>query len=239
MIEILVVSFFSGLYTSCWGAYKDSPYEGWKTHVFPRSILFSLFFAIFFSIPYFRVNLKTFSMFEVFFFIMGIERSFSEVYKGCFRWWKKENTEIFLIPQHLTILGKKIPSITSACLGMISIIGMLVCFRAPWYISSLPSFLITSVLTGLVIAAFGSNKDAPFEGFSKYKFFRSAIVLGVCFPSFYFLNQKSEIQVAVLTTMFGGLERFLIEFYKSYIQKSRPGKFKDRNPSLKGTDLLI
>lgn len=51
----LGVSIVSGLYTSLWGAFKDSPYEDFKPRTFPRSIYFHVvIFAVLYFVPILR-----------------------------------------------------------------------------------------------------------------------------------------------------------------------------------------
>ena len=52
-----VTALISGLYTSLWGAFKDSPYEGFKPGTFPRSVYFhvAIFLPLYFA-PYFSAK---------------------------------------------------------------------------------------------------------------------------------------------------------------------------------------
>ena len=79
----------------------------------------------------------------------------------------------------------------------------------------------------------GAYKDAPFEGFKILKFQRSGLVLAVCSPLFYFLNDSMHpISLGFLVYMNGGLERFVVEYYKTYIQRTMSGKFRPDLPRI-------
>ena len=55
----LAVVIASGLYTSLWGAFKDSPYEDFKPRTFPRSIYFHVvIFLVLYALPPCRDNLQ-------------------------------------------------------------------------------------------------------------------------------------------------------------------------------------
>ena len=78
----LAITVLSGLYTSLWGAFKDSPFERFKPATFPRSIYFSIaiFLALYF-LPFFRADFQALGLFQLFFLVMGVERFLAD--------WKK------------------------------------------------------------------------------------------------------------------------------------------------------
>ena len=81
----LLVTIISGLYTSLWGAFKDSPYEGFKGRTFPRSIYFNVvIFAALLCLPALGEQITGLGLFQLFFVVMGIERFLAELYKGFF-----------------------------------------------------------------------------------------------------------------------------------------------------------
>ena len=108
LVAPLAVTLVSGLYTSLWGAFKDSPYEGYKPKTFPRSIYFhvAIFLPLFF-IPYFRVHFQQLGLVQIFFLIMGIERFLAEIYKGFFR---TEDQGKYFVPSRITFFGKYVAS---------------------------------------------------------------------------------------------------------------------------------
>ena len=65
------------------------------------------------------------------------------------------------------------------------------------------------------------------------KFQRSALVLAALSPLFYFLNDSpAPVSLGFLIYMNGGLERFAVEYYKTYIQRNMSGKFRPDLPRI-------
>ena len=90
-------------------------------------------------------------------------------------------------------------------------------------IESFWAYVIMAYCTGLVVSIGGAYKDAPFEGFHFLKFQRSSIVLVILSPLFYLLGSAP---FGLVICMYGGMERFTVEYYKTYIQRNMSGKFK-------------
>ncbi len=222
----LGITVVSGLYTSLWGAFKDSPYEGFKPGTFPRSAFFNvvIFLPLYF-LPYFRENFRDLGLVQIFFLIMGLERFIAELYKGFFR---TEDQTKYFVPSRITFFGRHI-----RCDGLrygagIVLVAMVSCFLLiNVSIESFAGFALTAYATGLLVALGGAYKDAPFEGFKLLKFQRSGAVLVLLSPLFYFLNNPhTPISLGILIYMNGGLERFVIEYYKTYVQRNMSGKFR-------------
>ena len=77
------------------------------------------------------------------------------------------------------------------------------------------------------------SADFKFEGFKPLKFQRSGVVLAVCSPLFYFVNDPTHpVSLGFLVYMNGGLERFVVEYYKTYIQRTMSGKFRPDLPRI-------
>jgi len=86
--------------------------------------------------------------------------------------------------------------------------------------------LLSGLTGGLLIAVGGCLKDAPIEGFNLLKFIRSpmiATIAGVLFSGY-----ASSHGVLMLSAM--GIERMITEFYKTFLEKTAPGKFKASKP---------
>lgn len=216
----------SGLYTSLWGAFKDSPYEGYKPWTFPRSVLFHVvIFAVLYTFEPFAAAFRQLKLFQMFFLVMGLERFLAELYKGFFR---TEDQSKYFVPSRITFLGKHVASdVLRYVVGAILVAGVCAVALIPGPVTSFWNFLGIAYGTGLVVSLGGAYKDAPFEGFKWLKFQRSAGVLAVASPLFYFVNdQANPISVGFLIYMNGGLERFLVEYYKTYIQRNMSGKFR-------------
>lgn len=226
---LLLISGLSGLYTSAWGAYKDAPFEGFSALRFPRSILFSMGIAMFLYYGPMSIGdrFRSLPLFHVFLSIMGIERMVTEVYKACFR---TSDQSRFLIPQRMTLLGKPVHSeLLRVGTGVVLMAAIFLIPFLPQVVTTFSSFVVVGFLTGMFICSGGAYKDAPFEGFEPRKFFRSAIVLALTSPLIYLLR---SLELGFLIYTYGGLERLLVEYYKSYLMRSVPGKFRPELPRI-------
>ncbi len=222
--KMLLVSVLSGLYTSLWGAFKDSPYEGLKKKTFPRSVYFSV---VIFLIIYFisETILLEISLLHLFFVVMGIERIASEIHKGFFR---TEPQDKYFVPSRITFFGKYVSSdFLRYVSGTIIFVLVFLIYKWNFFVDEYWQFALVAYLTGLFISFGGAYKDAPFEGFSILKFQRSSLVLLMVSPFFYFLG---PVNIGFLIYMNGGLERFIVEYYKTYIQRNMSGKFRSDLP---------
>src|SRR5260221_9989689 len=101
MLAAIAISLLAGLFTAAWGAYKDAPYERFKSRSFVRSPLFSIAIATLVATAPF-IALGQLHLVQVFFLVMGIERIAIEIYKPCFR---HEDQSKYLIPQDMSFLG--------------------------------------------------------------------------------------------------------------------------------------
>ena len=221
-----IIIVISGLYTSLWGAFKDSPYEGFKPWTFPRSVYFHVvIFAVLTSVAPFDQPFGELKLFQMFFLIMGLERFLAELYKGFFR---TEDQSKYFVPSRITFLGHYVESDRVRYgVGSLLVSGVCALALVPTPLTSFWSFLAVAYGSGLVVSLGGAYKDAPFEGFQWLKFQRSAVVLSAASPLFYFLRDpETPITVGFLIYMNGGLERFLVEYYKTYIQRNMSGKFR-------------
>ena len=228
----LAVSIVSGLYTSLWGAFKDSPYEGLKPRTFPRSILFHIvIFLVLAALPLFRDSFWRLSLFQIFFLIMGIERFIAELYKGFFR---TEDQSKYFVPSRITFLGRYVGSdLLRYSAGVVLVSGVFLILLVDYPVRHFAVFLVVAYGTGLLVSLGGAYKDAPFEGFRPLKFQRSGVVLALCSPLFYFVNEAdTPVSLGFLIYMNGGLERFVVEYYKTYIQRTMSGKFRPDLPRI-------
>ena len=223
---LITVTILSGLYTSLWGAFKDAPFEGFKRWTFPRSIYFHLVILLMlYTLPVFRERLAALSLFQIFFLIMGLERFVAELYKGFFR---TEDQDKYFVPSRITFLGKYVGSdLLRYGAGTVLVTCVFCLLLIETQVDAFSGFFGTAYATGLLVALGGAYKDAPFEGFKWLKFQRSAVVLAVCSPLFYFVNDSTDpVSIGYLIYMNGGLERFIVEYYKTYIQRTMSGKFR-------------
>ena len=222
----LGMSIVSGLYTSLWGAFKDSPYEGFKPETFPRSIYFHIvIFLVLCFAPMLEDDFFGLGLFQIFFLIMGLERFLAELYKGFFR---TEDQSKYFVPSRITFFGRHVTSdLLRYAVGTVLVLGVFAVLLIPVPVMSFWIFLLTAYATGLLVSLGGAYKDAPFEGFKPLKFQRSGVVLALCSPLFFFLNDAVHpVSLGFLIYMNGGLERFVVEYYKTYIQRTMSGKFR-------------
>ena len=220
------VTILSGLYTSLWGAFKDSPYEGLKGATFPRSVYFSvvIFFTLY-ALPATEQQLDHLGLFQVFFLVMGAERFLAELYKGFFR---GEDQSKYFVPSRITFFGRHVTSdLLRYAVGLVMVAIVIGTMFINLPIEGLLAFALIGCGTGLVVSLGGAYKDAPFEGFRVGKFQRSGAVLALASPLFFWINDPhAPIPLGFLIFMNGGLERFVVEYYKTYIQRNMSGKFR-------------
>lgn len=223
VLEQLLVITLSGLYTCLWGAFKDSPYEDFKPITFWRSVLFS--WGIWGAFSYVLPTLSFFGELnhvQLFFFVMGIERFLAELYKGFFR---VEDQSKYFIPSRVTFFGKPVRSEwVRIPVGILFVSLTMATSYLPKEIHSLLGFFLVAYLSGLFVSFGGAYKDAPFEGFAPLKFQRSGVVLALTAPYFWLYG---SLPLGILIFMNGGLERFLVEYYKTYIKRNMSGKFRN------------
>jgi hypothetical protein len=221
-----LVSLVSGLYTSFWGAFKDSPFEDFKAHTFPRSLYFhAVIFSALYIIPFFHDAFSSLKLVQVFFLTMGLERFLAELYKGFFR---SEDQSKYFVPSRITFFGNHVQSDAWRYFaGAMLVFAVFALVMVPYPVTAFWEFLALAYATGLLVSLGGAYKDAPFEGFQPLKFQRSGVVLALGSPLFYFINDPAQpIPLGFLIYMNGGLERFLVEYYKTYIQRTMSGKFR-------------
>jgi hypothetical protein len=218
----LLTGTVSGLFTATWGAYKDAPYERFSHRSFFRSLVFSVaIVTVLFATELFHARIAQLAMAQMFLLVMGIERIAIEIYKPCFR---REDQSKYLIPQDCSFFGVHVangPALIA--LGFALLCGTLGVLALDTTIHTFEQHMLVSVLTGLFICCGGAAKDAPFEGFQPRKFLRSAIVLACASPLLYLLGPAP---LGVVIFINGGLERLIVEAYKTYFTPNPPGKFR-------------
>jgi hypothetical protein len=218
----LATSLMAGLFTAAWGAYKDAPYERFSHGSFWRSLVFSAgILGVLCAMEPTRASLSRLALVQVFFLVMGIERLAIEIYKPCFR---REDQAKYLIPQDFAFLGFRLVSERwKYVAGVVLIAGTLAVLRLDDQVASYRTHLIVAVSVGLFICCGGAAKDAPYEGFQPRKFLRSALVLAAASPV---LHRMGPAPLGLSLFMAGGVERLLVESYKTYFTPTPPGKFR-------------
>ena len=230
IVALLCISAASGLYTSLWGAFKDSPYEGFKARTFPRSIYFSLVICLaLYTVPHLQTTLVRLGYFQVFFLAMGLERFLAELYKGFFR---SEDQTKYFVPSRITFFGRHVHSdLLRYAVGVVLVAVVFAALLVPVPVQDFLFFAAVAYGTGLIVSLGGAYKDAPFEGFKPLKFQRSGFVLVALSPLLYWVNDGGNpVTLGLLVYMNGGLERFCVEYYKTYVQRNMSGKFRPDLP---------
>ena len=135
-----LIGAMSGLFSSCWGAYKDSLFEEFQLKRYFRSVLFGFVLGLALSaLLEFKgitgVNLGVFFM-----MVVTLERLATESLKAFIR---KEDQKKYKIPSRLHILGKTVKNnYTRILVGIIFVLAAALLFSLPSMISfGLPSGL--------------------------------------------------------------------------------------------------
>lgn len=227
LLIYLVLGLFAGLYSAIWGAYKDSPYEGFKSRSFVRSLLLGIACStvVYIFVKKYPETIVS-SLSVIFFASMGLERQLTDAYKGFIR---TEDQKKYRIPTYIGLYGRIIKDLFLRMLiGLVfltAFFAFLFWLRNFLNITNLPYFikiLTASSVGGIYVSLGGANKDGPFEGLNKLKIWRSEIIA----VAFGFLFSFFTNDWIILGYTAIGAERFCIEFYKSFILRKKPGKFR-------------
>ena len=223
LIEVLIVGLAVGAHVATWGAYKDSPYEGFHWSRFVRSIALSIVIA---AVVAWLVAPARPSLVVLLGVVYCLERLITEFWKLFFR---GHAAETFTIPMRFSIFGKTVEAtgpryalgvvLSLACVGAIWVTG--------WLQSVLPAMpqvfaIAIASVSGWLTAVGGAWKDAPIEGFSGWKFLRSPVVAASWAVPLSFLSGDWVL----LGLSAGGFAVASIETYKAFLVRGRPpGKF--------------
>lgn len=176
----LLFGLLGGLLTASWGAFKDTPYEGFSIFSFVRSMLLTSIFYISFL---FLLSGTSYAFHDlaVLFSAVAMERITQEYWKAFFR--PKQRKDIYKIPQSFHILGKVLKYRTRLMGGILLSILTFYIFNLLFNIKVLDN---SWIVPGLILSAFpsvgGAWKDAPIEGFEVKKFPRSLLL---CSPQLF------------------------------------------------------
>lgn len=226
----IITGTIAGLHSSCWGGFKDSPYEPFLVKKYIRSIIVGALLGL---ITPWLLKLHGYSAINLvlfFGFVVALERVFTETLKAFFR---QENQDKYNIPTRFHYLGKTINNRLVRFFLGIGFIGIIYAlFSIPDLYGNFTGIHILSCafwggISGLASSLGGMWKDAPIEGFEIFKFPRSLIVGAIWggVLSFLVLNEYSLLSFACI-----GTERMVVEFYKTFIMGGASSKFKVREP---------
>jgi len=230
-ITMLATGLAVGLHSATWGMFKDAPHEGFSWRTYARSPVLAVTIALALGLTGAVSATSAAGVVVLFGVTYGIERALIEVYKTFLR---EEDQSKYSIPMQLSVRGEVVQrrairlaagaAYLSGELGLLT--GAILLQQ-----NSPPPSLLTAALVGSVggwVSAFGGAwKDAPIEGFSLPKFFRSpliALTYGLCLGLLtrnYVLLLLGSIGYTVATT----------ETYKTFFfpNKNR-GKFMEKEP---------
>ncbi len=222
MIANFLLVIGGGLLTASWGAFKDSPYEGFSAKSFNRSVLSTGFFYFLFLFFLSKTKFE-FHHLAVLFSAVAMERLTQEYWKAFFR--TKQREGIYKIPQSFHVFGKVMPYKKRFPLGILLTLITLVALQILFGVTiEGNSWIIPGILLSILPSLGGAWKDAPIEGFDIKKFPRSFIIM---FSSIFLLSRLTN-NLMILVMGAAGLERLLVEFYKTFMVLSTPGKFNER-----------
>ena len=224
LLLTVLVGAVAGAHASIWGMYKDAPHEGFTWVKFVRSVgfgsLVAPLLAGFFSLDPTRAAHIVLLWGAAY---VG-ERGIAELYKTFLR---SENQSKYFIPMQFAILGRPVSNRwLRALAGVGYATGIGVILFAVSRISPSAGGFLGLVAIGSIggwISAFGGAwKDAPFEGFQIFKFFRSPL-LSAGFAAL--LAQITDRPMIILLAA-TGLTIAATETYKTFFKPNVPrGKF--------------
>jgi hypothetical protein len=226
MFTTLIWGITAGLNRASWGAYKDSPYEGFSLGKYLRTILISIICA--YGVTLFLSYTKQMPSNPIIIisFAGFADMLFFEIYKLFFRVEKQDKYDI---PSEFNLLGKKVNpkfrpyigvGIILFCLGLFAVLFPLRTTSFPFH-NPLLSTICIGLLAGGLEAFCGAWKDAPFERFKILTFLRSPLT--ALFWSLVVYRFSTNEGLLLCTII--GFNRMTIELYKTFGKRKKPGKF--------------
>ena len=217
----------TGLHTATWGAYKDSPFEGFKWTSFLRSVVLGSGIA---------VGIALTTIWEDDLHPLALVGLFYTGERLATEWWKtivrNDDQTAYTIPMRLGYRGLPVDNrLIRYTVGLSIIVGLVVAWAgAAAMQQALPSepgwaTILIGGVGGWLTAAGGAWKDAPIEGFSPWKFVRSPVIATAWALPLSFLVDDW----AILALCAGGFSVASIETYKTFFTGGRPpGKFANK-----------
>jgi hypothetical protein len=218
-----LLGLLTGTHAATWGAFKDSPFEGFKRPSFLRSIVVAVTAALALATT---TGLTTALGLPVLVGVLYATERFAT------EWWKsfvrEDEQGAYAIPMRIAVLGRPVDArfpryvAGAAVLAGVVLAGWVVAALQPEDGGPVLLSMLFGAVGGWLTAAGGAWKDAPVEGFSGWKFLRSPVVAtawtGLLMP---FTTDWVALAVGA-----GGLSVLSIETYKTFFTRGRPpGKF--------------
>lgn len=219
---------FAAGHAASWGAFKDSPFEGFRWGSYARTFVLAALIAVVVS---FWIPVATPAAAVVFIGVTyALERLATE-------WWKSivrnDDQAAYTIPMRLGLFGQTVErrgvryavGVSVVAVVVLGLLGLHLLQAVLGGLPSLVGLLVTVAvgsLGGWATAVGGAWKDAPVEGFSFWKFLRSpAVATAWALPLAAFTPSWPALLVAA-----AGFAVVSIETYKTFFTRGRPpGKF--------------
>lgn len=221
------VGLLAGAHTATWGMYKDAPHEGFSLWKYFRSILLGTTIAVVIAALAGLDPRRAADLVVLFGSTYAVERGLAEWYKTFIR---DQDQSKYFIPMQFAVFGKVVKSRGARLLAGAGYLGILLgMVLLVWWVDRAvpkPHPLALVVLLGGIggwISAFGGAwKDAPYEGFQIFKFFRSPLIAS----TYAFLMAQLGDNLVLITLAAIGYTVATTETYKTFFFPSKPrGKF--------------
>jgi len=220
---VALVGTLTGVHAASWGAFKDTPFEGFRVGKFLRSVALGLTSA--YAVHHF---LGVTDLFVLVGLAYCAERLATEWWKAILR---EDPQDAYTIPMRLAVHGRTVDSRAHRYAAGAAILGGLVAALVIAHdqqgrMGGLPVWLLVILggVGGWLTAVGGAWKDAPIEGFETLKFFRSPVVA----TAWAWVLVPFTTNVAVLAIAAAGWSVISIETYKTFLDGGAPGKFGDK-----------
>ena len=222
-VFVVVLALICGTHAATWGAFKDTPFEGFKVASFVRSIVVAVVAAVVLATA---TDLDTtVAPIVLVGLLYATERLATELWKSFVR---EDDQTAYAIPMRIAVLGRPVDGrfprylmgfvvlVSVVVMGWIAAVLQPVDGGAPWLL------VLVGGIGGWLTAVGGAWKDAPVEGFSGWKFLRSP---GVA-TAWTIMVLPFTHDWVTLTVAAAGLSVLSIETYKTFFTGGRPpGKF--------------
>lgn len=217
------VGVLTGLHAATWGGFKDSRFEGFHVASFVRSVwlgvLVSLPVGLLIDADPRQGVLVAIGL------CYATERLVTEWWKAILR---EDRQDCYAIPMRLAVGGRTVETRPIRYAAGLAIVGglFLACVTTTWLQShspAMPGALLVALggIGGWLTAVGGAWKDAPIEGFQRYKFLRSPFVA----TTWALVLLPFTRDLPVLAVAAGGCAVATIETYKTFLAGGPPGKF--------------
>ncbi len=223
IVYVVVLALVCGMHAATWGAFKDTPFEGFKAASFVRSILVAVVAAVALATA---TDLDTtVAPIVLVGLLYATERLATELWKSFVR---EDDQSAYAIPMRIAVLGRPVDGrfprylMGSVVLGGVLVMGRTAAALQPVDGGALWALVLVGGIGGWLTAAGGAWKDAPVEGFSAWKFLRSPVVA----TAWTIMVLPFTRDWVTLTVAAAGLSVLSIETYKTFFTGGRPpGKF--------------